>query len=311
MTKASVSLPVSIGAQNSKQAGFGRYQALMGYLFVAPAIILFLIFTALPAITALYLSFNNYDILSPFQWVGLANYQRLLTDALFQTTLRNILTYAVLYVPLVIALSLLIALALNRKRPGMKFFRTIYYLPVISSPVASATVWLWVFNKDYGALNQFLSLFGITGPAWVANINTAMLAIVIVTVWQGLGGNMVIYMAGLQGIPEYLYEAARLDGAGNWQLFRYITLPALRTTTFLVTTLSLIGAFQLFDQAYVLTQGGPANATRTVVYQIWEVGFNRLRMGYGSAMAVVLFMIILVVTLINLRIGNEQTMVME
>lgn len=301
---------VAFGKKTSK-AGFGNYQALMGYVFIAPALILFLIFTVLPAFTAFYLSFTSYDVLTPAQWIGLANYQRLLTDVLFQTTLRNVATYCLLYVPLIITLSLLVALALNRKRPGMKFFRTIYYLPVISSPVAAATVWLWVLNKDYGALNQMLAAFGIQGPAWVANINTAMLSIVLVTLWQGLGGNMVIYLAGLQGIPEYLYEAARLDGAGSWQLFRFITWPSLRTTTFLVTTLSLIGAFQLFDQAYVLTQGGPANATRTVVYQIWEVGFNRLRMGYASAMAVILFAIIFIVTMINLRINNEQTMVME
>ncbi len=302
---------VNLSLANKQKTGFGRYQSLMGYLFVAPALVLFLVFTVLPAITALYLSFTNYDVLTPAKWIGFTNYQRLFTDALFQVTLRNVATYSILYVPAIIALSLVVALALNRKRPGMKFFRMIYYLPVISSPVAAATVWLWVFNKDYGALNQMLAAFGIQGPAWVANINSAMLAIVLVTVWQGLGGNMVIYMAGLQGIPEHLYEAARLDGAGNWQLFRFITWPALRTTTFLVTTLSLIGAFQLFDQAYVLTQGGPANATRTVVYQIWEVGFNRLRMGYASSMAVVLFMIIFVVTMINLRINNEQNMVME
>ena len=297
--------------QNGQSTSFGRYQAFMGLLFVAPAMILFIVFTVLPAVTAFGLSFTDYDVLTETEWVGLLNYQRLTTDALFQITLRNVATYALIYVPAIIVISLTVALALNRKRPGMKFFRMIYYLPVISSPVAAATVWLWVLNKDYGVLNQIIGIFGLRGPAWVADINTAMLAIVLVTLWQGLGGNMVIYLAGLQGIPEYLYEAARLDGADNWQLFRYITLPALRTTTFLVTTLSLIGAFQLFDQAYVLTQGGPANATRTIVYQIWEVGFNRLRMGYASAMAVVLFVIIFIVTMINLRLNNEQNMVSE
>ena len=285
------------------------HESRMAYLFVSPAMLLFFIFALLPAVAALLLSFTNYDILNPPQWTGLVNYARILQDQVFQQTLGNILYYVVLYIPFMITLSLLVALALNRKMPGMKFFRTIYYLPVISSPVAASTVWMWLFNQNYGVINQILSLFGINGPNWLFDVNSAMVAIVIVTIWQGLGGNMIIYLAGLQGIPEYLYEAATLDGANKWQMFRYIIWPSLRTTTFFVTTTSFIGAFQLFDQAYVMTQGGPGNSTLTPVYNIYNNGFEQLQMGYASAQAFTLFVIIIIVSMINLRVNREQNLV--
>lgn len=311
MAQTALNAPGFLETSPKTRSTLNNYQSLMGYIFIAPALTLFIVFTVLPALTAFGLSFADYDVLTPPRWTGIDNYARLLTDSIFHTTLRNVVTYCLLYVPVMLLLSLMVALALNRPRPGMRFFRTLYYLPVISSPVAAATVWLWLLNKDYGAVNEFLNLLGIQGPAWIANTRSAMVAIVIVTVWQGLGSNMVIYLAGLQNIPFHLYEAAKLDGAGAFQLFRHITWPSLRTTTFFVMTLSLIGAFQLFDQAYVMTRGGPANATRTVVYQIYEVGFNRLRMGYASAMAVVLFLIIFAVTLINLRFNTDQSVVTE
>jgi multiple sugar transport system permease protein len=283
-----------------------RYEALMGYLFVSPSVLLFLCFVLLPAVMALFLSFTNYDILSPIKWVGWSNYERLSRDTLFFTALRNVAFYTVLYVPLMITLSLGVALALNRKVPGIKLFRTIYYIPVITSPIAAATIWTWLLHKDFGLVNRFLDVFGINGPAWLFNPNSVMFAIVMVTLWQGLGSNMIIYLAGLQGIPGYLYEAAMLDGANRWQMFYYITWPALQTTTFFVVTLSLIGAFQLFDQAYAMTNTGVGNSTRTPVFHIWETGFNRLRMGYASSMAFVLFAVILVITLINLRVNQNQ-----
>jgi multiple sugar transport system permease protein len=283
----------------------------MAYLFIAPSMLLFTVFVVLPALMALYLSFTDYDILRPAQWIGLDNYARLRTDRLFLSSLLNIVKYSAAYVPLMIVLSLSLALALNRKRPGMKVFRMIYYLPVITSPVAAAVVWRWILNQQYGLLNEMLGYVGIQGPAWLSQTDTAMAAIVMVTLWQGVGGSMIIYLAGLQGIPAHLYEAARLDGAGTWGCFRHITWPSLRSTTFFVTTIGLIGAFQLFDQAYVLTKGGPGNATRTPVYHIYEMGFNRLNMGYASALSLVLFLIIFAVTLVNLRLNREQNMVTE
>jgi len=270
---------------------------------------MFLIFALFPAIIAFGLSLTNYDILSETKWVGFNNYSRLWQDELFFVSLRNVMFYAVLFIPLMIVLSLGLALALNRKVPGMKFFRTVFYFPMVTSGVAASSVWVWLLNKDHGLINQFIGIFGVNGLAWLSNSDTAMFAIVLGTLWQGLGGNMIIYLAGLQGVSAYLYEAAVLDGANKWQLLRYITWPSLKTTTFFVSTLSLIGAFQLFDQAYVMTKGGPANATRTVVYNIYETGFNRLQMGYASAQAFALFMIILAVSLINLRLNRENNLV--
>ena len=285
---------------------YGRGEARVGYLFIAPAMVLFVVFVVMPAGTAFYLSFTEYDILTSPRWIGLDNFERLLDDSLFHRSLRNIVTYAALYVPGMIALSLLLATALNRKRPGMTVFRAVYYLPVMTSPVAAATVWTWLLNRDFGVVNQLLGKVGIQGPAWLAESRTALYAVVLVTLWQGLGGNMVIYLAGLQGVPADLVEAAKLDGASGLQVFRDVTWPMLRTTTLFVLTVTLIGAFQLFDQAYVMTQGGPGYATYTPVYSIYNSGFNRLQMGYASSQALVLFVVILAVTLVQLRINREN-----
>ncbi len=290
---------------NSRRSRLLRHESTMAYWLISPAMTLFLIFTIVPTIFAFFLSFSNYDILTPIKWIGLQNYERLLTDTLFARGVRNVAFYALLYVPIIIGSSVMIALALNRKRPGMVIFRTLFYLPSVTSSIAAATVWTWMLQKDYGLVNQGLAIVGIHGPSWLASSDYAMYAIVIVTVWQGLGGNIIVYLAGLQGIPAYLYEAAGLDGASPLQQFWYITVPGLRTTTFFVLFMSLIGAFQLFDQAYAMTQGGPGYATTTAVYQIYSNGFNQLRMGYAAAQAFVLAVAILVVSLINNRLNKD------
>lgn len=288
---------------------YGRQEARIGLLFIAPAMILFAVFVILPAVTALVLSFTEYDILNPPRWTGWDNYRRVFQDSLFRRSLQNILLYCALYVPAMIGLSLLLAMALNRKRPGMAIFRAIYYLPVVTSPVAAATVWTWLLNRDFGVINTLLGYVGINGPAWLSNSDTALYAIVLVTLWQGLGGNMVIYLAGLQGVPQDLVEASRLDGAGAFEVFRDITWPMLRTTTLFVVTVTMIGSFQLFDQAYVMTQGGPGYATLTPVYNIYQSGFTRLQMGYASSQAFILFIIILAITIIQLRVNREHVLV--
>jgi multiple sugar transport system permease protein len=282
------------------------HQARMAYLFISPTILLFAVFTVIPVFMAFYLSFTNYDVLSRMDWVGLDNYRKLVADDLLWQTFRNVLYYTVIFVPLNILTSLLIALLLNKARLGVKLFRTLNYLPTLTSAVAAATVWLWILHPEYGLLNGFLSYFGVTGPAWLAQSNTAMTSIIMVTLWQAVGSNMVIYLAGLQGVPDYLYESAKLDGANAMQRFRFITWPQLRPTTFLVSTMSIIGALQLFDQAFVLTQGGPANATKTPVYLIYQQGFNQLQMGYASSQAFVLAIGILIFSLINMRLSKAE-----
>ncbi|MFC4596669.1 carbohydrate ABC transporter permease [Cohnella hongkongensis] len=284
----------------------GAHQARMAYLFISPAFLLFAVFTVVPVFMAFYLSFTNYDVLSRMDWVGLANYRKLYADNLLWQTFRNVLFYTIVFVPLNILTSLLIALLLNKAIAGVKIFRTLNYLPTLTSAVAAATVWLWVLHPEFGLLNGFLSYFGVTGPAWLSETRTAMASVIMVTLWQAVGSNMVIYLAGLQGVPDYLYESAKLDGANAVQRFRFITWPQLRPTTFLVSTMSIIGALQLFDQAFVLTQGGPANATKTPVYLIYQQGFNQLQMGYASAQAFVLALAILIFSLINMRLSKAE-----
>ncbi|WP_052835820.1 carbohydrate ABC transporter permease [Thermobacillus composti] len=284
----------------------GRHEARTACVFITPTMLLFTVFTVIPVVMALYLSFTDYDVLNRMNWVGFANYERLIHDDLLWRTFRNVLYYAVLFIPLNIAISLAIALLLNRAGLGVKLFRTAAYLPTLTSAVAAATVWLWLLHPEYGLVNALLGYLGITGPAWLAQTNTAMPSIVMVTLWQSVGANMVIYLAGLQGVPEYMYEAARLEGANRFQSFRYITWPQLKPTTFLVSTMSIIGALQLFDQAFVLTQGGPANATKTPVYLIYQQGFNQLQMGYASAQAFVLALSILIFSILNMRISKSD-----
>ncbi|MFD0671024.1 carbohydrate ABC transporter permease [Cohnella sp. GCM10027633] len=282
------------------------HQARMAYLFITPTLLLFAVFTVIPVFMAFYLSFTNYDVLSRMDWIGLDNYRKLLSDSLLWQTFRNVLLYTIVFVPLNILISLLVALLLNKARIGVKLFRTLNYLPTLTSAVAAATVWLWILHPDYGLLNGILGYFGITGPAWTSKTDTAMASVIMLTLWQSIGSNMVIYLAGLQGVPDYLYESAKLDGANATQRFRFITWPQLRPTTFLVSTMSIIGALQLFDQAFVLTQGGPANATKTPVYLIYQQGFNQLNMGYASAQAFVLAVAILVFSLVNMKVSKAE-----
>ncbi|HEY8425148.1 MAG TPA: sugar ABC transporter permease [Limnochordales bacterium] len=277
-----------------------RREMLYGWIFISPWVVGFLLFTAGPILLSIYYSFTAYNVFQPPTWIGLANYKTLLQDPLFWTALYNTLYYAGLNVPLTLAVSLAVAMLLNNRLPGINVFRTIYFLPSVLSGVAVALLWLWIFNPDYGLINVILGLLGIEGPLWLQSPEWAKPAIVIMSVWS-MGGVMIINLAGLQNIPAQLCEAARIDGANAWQLFRHVIIPMLSPTLFFNMITLTIGSLQVFTQAYVMTQGGPVNSTLFYVYYLYKTAFVNLRMGYASALAWVLFAIIMAFTLIQVR----------
>ncbi len=272
------------------------------YGFLLPNLIGFAVFTFFPVLAALAISFTDWDLLQAPRWVGLGNYRTLFTDPLFGQVLKNTALYVLGTVPLQMALALGVALALNQRIPGQLFFRTAYFMPVVASTVAVALVWRWIFNYDFGLLNSFLYMIGVQDPPnWLGSTRWALTSIIIMSVWQQVGYSMVLFLAGLQGVPQQLYEAAEIDGAGPTARFVFITLPMLSATTFFVLVIGVINSFQVFDQALIMTQGGPANATNTIVFHIYRNAFQFFKMGYASAMAWVLFAIIFVVTLLQFR----------
>jgi multiple sugar transport system permease protein len=282
------------------------FRLLEPYLYVLPTLLGLLLFSAGAVAVSFFLSFTQWDIVSPPEWVWLDNYINLWQSDLFWEVFGNTLYFIVLAVPLSVVSSLALALVANTGLRGITFFRTAYFLPVVSSMIAVALVWSWIFNPEYGLLNTLLQLlFGIRGPAWLDSTAWALPAMVIVTVWKGLGYSMVIFLAGLQNIPQDLYSAATIDGAGVWKRFRHITLPMLSPTTFFVLVITLINSFQVFEQTYVLTKGGPANSTLTMSYYIYQNAFQFFQMGKAAALSYVLFALVFGVTLIQFRVQRR------
>lgn len=280
-----------------------RYD-LEGYLFLAPDLAGTLVFAVGPVLAALALGLFAWDILTPPRFVGLDNYRTLLLDdPVFRQVLFNTSTYVLGTVPVRTALALLLAIALNQQLHGLSVFRAAYFLPTITSAVAAATVWRWIYEPNFGLLNSLLYAIGVQHPpTWLSSPAWAMPALIVLGVWQGLGFQMVIFLAGLQGIPTHLYEAAAIDGADWWARFRHITLPLISPTTFFVLIISIIGSYQVFDSAFVLTEGGPGYATTTLVYYIYEYAFQFFKMGYAAAMAWILFAIVFVLTVLQFRL---------
>lgn len=246
-------------------------------------------------------------MLSPIKWVGISNYQSLINDEVFWKVLWNTIYYTLGTVPIGIIISLLLAIALNQKIKGIKIFRTAYFLPVISSAVAVAVVWQWVYNPEFGLLNYLLSFVGIEGPNWLTSKNWAMPAVIITGIWKNLGFNMLLFLAGLQGIPEVYYEAARIDGANWWNQFKNITIPLLSHTTFFVVIMSVINSFQVFDQIYIMTGGGPARSTSVMVHYLYQNAFEYFKMGKASAIAYILFILVFFATLIQFKRSKSWT----
>lgn len=291
----------------------GRWRALRhrydleGYLFLAPDLIGTLIFSVGPVLAALALGFFAWDILTPARFVGLDNYKRLLfDDPVFREVLANTSMYVLGSVPVRTVLALFLAIALNQGIRGVSFFRGAVFLPTITSAVAAAVVWRWIYEPNFGLLNSFLYSIGVTHPPnWLSSPVWAMPALILLGIWQGLGFQMVIFLAGLQQIPKQLYEAASLDGAGRWNSFRHITLPLISPTMFFVVVISIIGSYQVFDQAFILTDGGPGYATTTLVYYVYTYAFQFFKMGYAAAIAWFLFMIVFILTLIQFRLQRR------
>lgn len=277
-----------------------RKEEIVGYLFIMPWVIGFLIFTAGAMIYSLGLSLYRSDLLSETIFVGLGNYQLLVQDDLFKKSLLITTIYTALTVPFGTLLALAIAMLLNQNIRPLAFWRTAYYLPAVVSGVAVALIWGWVLQPEYGLLNNFLRTFGIRGPRWFLSEDWAILGLVLIALW-GTGTNMLLYLAGLQSIPTELQEAAKLDGAGPWGVFRHVTLPLLTPTVFFNVIINIIGSFQVFNNAYILTNGGPNNATLTIVYYLYREAFRLFHFGYASVIAWVLFAITLVFTLLIVR----------
>jgi multiple sugar transport system permease protein len=284
-------------------------QAMAGYLFLLPAVVALLVFLIGPIFYAFYISFFHFSFLEPqnAKFVGLSNYINLFTDKDFLKALWNTSLYTIGVVPIQTAIALFLALIVNNIK-GKTFFRVAYYLPTVTSTVAVSVIFIFIFEPD-GILNKILANFGIHGPNYFNSPTFALPAIMLMAIWSSVGQFMIIYLAGLQDISEEIYEAAAIDGAQGWRLLWHITIPLLRRTTFLNVVMSMIGTFQVFDQVYVVSggNGGPLNSTLSVVLDIFNKGFKTMQMGYASAMAFILFGIILVLTLIqNYFLGRED-----
>jgi multiple sugar transport system permease protein len=273
--------------------------ALWGYLLITPALLFVFGFVLLPVFGGFGISLTSWDLLSPMKYVGLANYQKLVLDPIAHKTLVNTFYYTFVSVPIGIALSLLLAVLLNQKLRGLSLFRTVYYLPVVSSTVAVGVIFTWVLDPSYGLLNRALGLIGVPAIPWLTSPTWAMPAVIMVTIWRSLGFNMIILLAALQDVPPELQDAATIDGAGAWQKFARVVVPLITPALFFVTITGFIGSFQAFDLVYNMTQGGPARSTYLIGYFIWQQAFDYLNMGYGAAVAFVLFFLILLVTMVQ------------
>lgn len=289
----------AVGAKRRSRRS-GEREALP---FLLPSIVGFLVFIIGPVIAALLLSFTSWDLLTAPEWIGLGNYSAMFTTTpLFWKTIGNTFYYAALFIVPGVTLPLLVAILMNQKALAISFYRSVFFLPVVTSTVAISLVWAWLYNPELGLINYLLGLVGIKGPLWLVSPKTAMISIVIMNIWQSLGYTMVIYLAALQGVPQELYEAASIDGANRRQRHIAVTLPFVTPAIFFVMVTTVMGAMQIFAQTYMLTQGGPAWSTLTLSYYIYLQAFHYFQMGYGCALAYVQFIIVLVLTLVQWRV---------
>jgi multiple sugar transport system permease protein len=289
------------------RSGFGRFlhwfntpkgrRTITGYLFISPFILGVLFWVVFPAGMAAWLAFQKWDLITPAKYIGLGNFETMVNDKLFWQSLKVTSIYTFVSVPLSLIISFSLALLINTKVKGLAIFRTIYYLPSIVPAVANAVLWAWILNTDFGLLNSILHYFGLAKVPWLQRPEYALPAIILMSLW-GAGQAMIIFLAGLQGIDDVYYEAAKIDGAGSWAQLIYITIPMMSSVIFFNLILGVINSFQVFTAGYLITSGGPQNGTLFYVLYLYRVGFQNLKMGYASALSWVLFFIILIFTVI-------------
>ena len=293
-----------------ERAGKARLRLKRGslspFLYLAPFLLFFSVFEIYPIFQGLYVSLTRWDLATPPRFIGLANYAGLLRDTLFWTALRNTSLFVALNAPLAVVIPLGLALLVNEPILGRGIFRSAFSTPLMISVATVGVLWQWFYNPAFGLINYYLGLVGLPGQNWLSQTGWAMIAVVVTTIWWTSGFNMILFLAGLQDIPEHLYDAAKIDGAGSWGLFRYVTLPGLRATLLFVGVTTIIGSFRVFGQVFVMTNGGPFDSTRTIVQHIYESGFRYFKMGVASSVAWVLFGIVVIFTFIQFRLLKEQ-----
>lgn len=284
------------GIKKRKKMNLKRKETIQFYICIAPWLIGFVCLTLGPMIISLYMSFTNWDMFSDVEFIGLQNYTKLFNDKIFVKSVINTFIYALISVPLGMFLSLIVAYMLNLNVKGIKWFRTIFYLPCVIPVVASSLIFTRMLAPS-GVINQFLSIFGVAGPAWLLDKDVVLYSFIFMALW-GVGGNMILLLAGMQGIPDELYEAGLIDGANRRQLFTYITIPQLTPVIFFNLIMGVIGSLQAFSQIYIMTGGGPDNGSMMIVPYLYQTGFVNYRMGYASSMAWVLFVIVLILSMV-------------
>ena len=282
-----------------------RRQTIEGWLFIGPVVLGILTFQFVPVMVSVYASFTDWSGLSDPDFIGLGNYQRMPGDSLLLTTVANTFYFSAGFIPLSIGLGLGLALLCSGKLRGMPFFRTAFFVPYVVNIVVVSLIWFWFYAPSNGVINGLLSLVGVDGPAWLASSTWAMPAVIITSVWQGVGFPMIILLGGLQGIPSALHEAAAIDGASSWRRFRSVTLPLLTPHLFFLVVTQFITSFQIFGIIFVMTDGGPGNATTVYIYYLYQNAFAYGRMGYASALAVVLFLFVGLVTAVQWRLQRR------
>lgn len=297
---------MSVAAKKKSISAIQRRDNIEGYLFTLPAVIGLFVFVLIPIVASFVLSLTKWDLITDIKFIGLKNYQELFGDEIFLTSLVNTLKWVVLYIPLGLTLSFVLALAMDMPVRGIGIFRTIFYLPYVSPILVVALLFTWMYNTDFGIINYALNQIGLPSVPWLSNGNLAIFSICIMSVWKGAGYNMLIFLAALQGIPESLYEAADLDGITPFQKVIYIKIPLITPSIYYVMIMAVINAFQVFNEIYIMTSGGPGYSTYTMSYYLWSNAFSYNRFGYACSMSIIMFIIILAASLFQTQFLGKK-----